>query len=99
MNIAHIQLHLPVGTELLADLPGFKNPLSLYTGILPDITVVNKGRAVILELTCFYETNLILSKQFKLDKYKNPSNFFSEPLTFKVITVEISSLGLLSPRA
>ncbi len=93
--VAHIQMHLQAGDELIVDLPGHKNPDTLYTAILPDITVVRGPKAVILELTCCYEKNLEQSKLYKLDKYKNPTTSCKRQLLFSVLTAEVSSLGFI----
>jgi zinc-binding in reverse transcriptase len=92
---AYIQSHLHGLDELYVDLPGFKSPHDLYTSILPDITVVRGNSAVILELTCCYETNLEKSKLYKQLKYSNPQQDCKMPLDFTVLTAEVSSLGFI----
>jgi len=93
--VCHIQAFLKSPDELLVDIPGFRNPSELYTNILPDITVVHKDRAHILELTCCYEKNLETSKSFKLNKYSNPARSSKREIAFSVHTVEVSSLGFI----
>ena len=97
--LEHIKQHIPDGAELLADLPGHTHPSTLYSGIVPDITIVKDGLATILELTCCYETNTLASKARKLEKYRNPAGYSLLPYPFKVLTLEVSSLGFLSPRS
>src|SRR6266568_1384119 len=93
--VTHIQAHLSPGDELFVDLPGFLCPDTLYTNILPDITVVRQAKAFILELTCCYERNLVSSKQYKIEKHNHPSDSCKRQLSFSVGTAEISSLGFI----
>src|SRR6266568_4007967 len=95
MLATHIQTHLPATDSLYVDLPGFKNPSDIYTSILPDITVVRRGRASILELTCCYEKNVEASRQYKLNKYKNPSASSTLGVDFSVHTAEVTCLGFV----
>ena len=81
--------------SIYVDLPGFNSPADIYSSILQDITVVQKGRATILELTCCYEKNLETSKLYKLDKYKDPSASSKLQIPFTVLTAEVSSLGFV----
>jgi len=95
MLATHIQTHLSSTDGLYVDLPGFKNPSDIYTSILPDITVVRDGRASILELTCCYGKNVEASRQYKLNKYKNPSASSTLSVPFFVHTAEVTCLGFV----
>src|SRR5258708_1304210 len=90
--VAHIQAHLHAGDELFTDLPGFQNPQELFTNIIPEITVLHNTKAYILELTCCYEKNLLSSKLYKMEKYKDPAGSSKTEMTFVVNTAEVSSL-------
>jgi len=94
--VDYIATHLPSSHQLFADLPDKKNPTEIYTDILPDITVVHGNIAHILELTCCYETNLVTSRDYKLEKYRTPILSCKEKFTFHVHTLEVSSLGFVS---
>ena len=67
--------------------------------IRPDIVLYDKSSISILELTVCHETNLLKSREFKLNKYKDANNhlqgcFSSTPV--QIFTAEISVLGIAS---
>lgn len=82
--------------DILAD--NLKPIDDIFNRLRPDIVVRCTNKVQILELTICHETNLINSKQYKLDKYKNLKddlkiNFTN--LKLEVFTIELSSLGLM----
>src|SRR6266849_5333197 len=88
-----LYIYLSAEDGLLVDLPDYTHPETLYTSILPDVTVVRKECAHILELTCCYEQNFEKSRQYKLEKYHNPERGCQRQLSFMPLTTEVSSLG------
>ena len=67
--------------------------------IRPDIVLYDKSSISVLELTVCHETNLLKSREFKLNKYKDANNhlqgcFSSTPV--QIFTAEISVLGIAS---
>ena len=90
---SHVQSHLQAQDKLFVDIPGYRNPQELFSSIIPDIIVVRGNMAVVLELTICYERNLVNSKLYKLNKYKDPASSCKMPLQFEVHTAEVSSLG------
>ena len=93
---SHFQTHLHPGYELLVELPGYEGPDTLFSSILPDISIVHNSSVSVLELTCCYERNLAASKKFKLQKYQSASEHCKRVLPVSVHTVEVSSLGFLA---
>ena len=60
---------------------------------------VNKHKAFVLELTICHETNLVASRNYKLNKYKDLINARAEIIKnhdICVMTCELSVLGLLN---
>ena len=71
----------------------------LFLNLRPDMAIQIGNKILVLELTVCHESNLITSKSYKLDKYKNinkcRANEFSN-CTVSVFTVEVSVLGFIS---
>ena len=67
---------LDSGTQLYQDLslPSYKQVTDLFINLRPDIAVVSPSGVGVLELTVCHESNLLSSRTYKLDKYKNISN-------------------------
>lgn len=82
------------------DLPGDPNEVTdLFHNRRPDIAIMNDSSVNTLELTICHESNLVLSKQYKTEKYENLSDFTNVICSNKSIscfTIEISSLGFIS---
>ena len=91
-----------VDQELLVDLPSEKwNPIVqvFQPTCRPDIIVIEHSRISVLELTICHETNLVKSKNYKIDKYKNIRNQLQPAyLNYDthVHTFEITSLGFIA---
>ena len=89
----------PVQT-VYSDIPGDSKEVSdLFSGYRPDIAIVNSSSISTLELTVCHETNLVSSKQYKINKYKDLSNFTNVICNHKSIscfTIEVTSLGFIS---
>ena len=79
-------------------VPGAHTVCDLFNGVRPDLAVVSSHKIVVGELTVCHETNLIKSRDYKLNKYANiesarASEFRNRPV--KVCTIELSTLGLV----
>ena len=64
------------------------------------IIIINRDSIVTLELTVCHESNLIKSKEYKTLKYQNIAQNCTNKSKGKLIknfTLEVSSLGLMSP--
>ena len=71
----------------------------LFQNFRPDIAIANNNSIQILELTVCHETNLISSRNYKVNKYKNISDFGSTLAANRKIMpyfVEVSTLGFIS---
>ena len=87
--------------ELFVDLNkvGFKQVSDLFLDRRPDIAFVKGNVVHVLELTVCHETNLLASKQYKINKYKNLSNCKTNLIKshdIKVSTCEVSVLGFMA---
>ena len=71
----------------------------LIQNFRPDIAIANNNSIQVLELTVCHETNLISSRNYKANKYKNINDFGSTLAANRKITlyfVAVSTLGFLS---
>ena len=59
------------GYTIYADILGYKNPSELFRNLRPDIVLLKRDSLVSIELTCCFETNLINSRNYKIDRYRN----------------------------
>jgi hypothetical protein len=88
------------GGTLYCDLSvsGASHISDLFIGFRPDLAIVFPSRIMVGELTICHETNLITSRDYKINKYSKLSHarsiaFISH--TVSVHTFEISSLGFV----
>ena len=67
----NLQLHLPPGTKVVADLAGqpYTLPGSLLADLKPDLVVHSPGQLHLLELTVCWEANFVSAKLRKESKY------------------------------
>ena len=56
--------------KLYADLIGFKSPTELFNRLIPDIVLVWNDKLIVIELTCYFETNFAKSRKYKINCYK-----------------------------
>jgi len=65
--------HLQGANTLHCDLtiPGTRHVCDLFNGPRPDLAIVSPSRIVIGELTVCHETNLLSSRDYKLNKYSS----------------------------
>jgi len=88
---------------LFCDLPEYAFPISeLFTSKRPDIAISDNTSLITLELTVCHESNMITSKQYKLDKYQCLADcrvHKERHKSLKNYTVEVSTLGFLSSTA
>ena len=71
----------------------------LFNRFRPDKAIMNSNFIATLELTVCHETNMLLSRQYKLNKYANIGQFTSSLAEYKPVktfTVEVSTLGFIS---
>ena len=91
---------LKTNQTLYCDLsvPGARSVCDLFNGVRPDLAVVSPHKIVVGELTVCHETNLIKSRDYKLNKYSKieaarSSKFCHRQV--KVHTIKVSTLGLV----
>ena len=84
------------GYTIFADILGYKNPSELFRNLRPDIVLLKRDSLVSIELTCCFETNLINSRNYKIDRYCNLEEDCNLNVKVKKLYVEVSSLGFLS---
>ena len=97
--IQHISSSLPQDYELYADLPQLRlpSPAILFQNQRPDIIIKHGNNYIIIELTCPNESRLILSRDYKVDKYKNLKDNLLYPCDkFELVFFEVSTLGFMS---
>ena len=79
-------------------VPGARPSCDLFNGFRPDLAVVSSTKIIDGELTVCHETNLQLSKDYKLQKYSQlaaarASEFKRHEV--QVHTIEVSTLGFV----
>ena len=87
--------------KLFVDLPNthFQSTSELFLHSRPDIALMDSASIKSLELTVCHETNLIASKQYKVNKYSNLANSCTALAANKLVTnftIEVSTLGFIS---
>ena len=95
-----LSIRLPITYTLYVDLPDSDLPSTdaLFNGFRPDIVLYNQnGKLFVIELTICHETNLLHSRDYKLNKYKNLKSHCKLNTTdIQLITIEVSSLGFIA---
>ena len=93
------------GFSLFADLEGFCAPHGgvipphmHVTNLRPDLFVVSESAkvAVLLELTCPWDGNIVRSHEFKREKYASLVNDLSHVFTVFYFPIEVSVRGQVS---
>ena len=97
-----IDTHKSASQCLLVDLPSsrFSTLERVFqSSVRPDIVIQEDARVLVLELTACHESNLLKSKEYKENKYRNISTHLLPCLAqvpVLVFTVEVSVLGIVS---
>jgi hypothetical protein len=87
--------------SLFADIDTGSDPINevFHDSCRPDLILTDDSSVLILELTVCHESNLVKSKSYKLNKYKNIAASLRDRWknhTTKLFTLEISILGFIS---
>src|SRR6266516_4904424 len=90
--------HLKNNNHCDLSVPGTNPVCDLFNGLRPDLAIVFPSKIIVGEWTVCHETNVIKSREYKLNKYTNlndarASEFRCRPVS--VHTVEVSSLGFV----
>ena len=95
-----LESSLDPSLTLYVDLPDFNQNKTheIFNSLRPDITVLSSsGRVYIWELTICHESNLLKSKNYKLQKYARLKDDLKPQFSAcEVHTIEVSSLGLIN---
>ena len=86
--------------RLYVDIPGYLSPEDLFvSGSRPDLVLVTSDCIFALELTVCFETNLVKSREYKVNRYKDLGNELSSSgKVFKMIFIEFSALGFYTEK-
>ena len=84
------------GYAIYADILGYKNPYKLLRKLRPNIVLLKRDSLVSIEPTCCFETNLISTRNYKIDRYCNLEEDCNLNVKVKKLYVKVSSLGFLS---
>ena len=81
--------------KLYVDFPGYLSSEELFeSGHRPDLVLETSDTYFVMELMISFETNLITSREYKLNRYKDLKNDLRQKnKRFSLICVEFSSLG------
>ncbi len=80
------------------NVPGARPVCDLFIGFRPDLAIVSPTKIVVGELTVCHETNLVKSRDYKLQKYSNLEAARSSEFSRRAVlvhTIEISTLGFV----
>ena len=72
--LASIQQLEQHSNAIFADLHGYKSPAKIFNRFKPDIILKKGQNGTIVDLICCFETNLLKSHQYKVNKYVNLEN-------------------------
>ena len=81
--------------RLYAELPGYESTEGLFTSNKrPDLAFATVSKMYIIELTVCFETNLISSREYKVNRYAQlKESCIEKNREVELIFIEISSLG------
>ena len=78
--------------KIFADLTNYENPGNLFKSKRPDIVIKENDSITAIELTCPFELNIIKSREYKENKYRESK----KDKRFTLILFELTSLGFIS---
>ena len=98
LNTQHHYVSQVDGFDIFVHLPRYENLSNVfYDAVRPDIVLKRNHHIVVIELTCCFETNLLHSINFKIEKYKNIKNYSKVTVNkIKTFFLEVSSLGFIA---
>ena len=79
-------------------VPGARQVCDLFNRVRPDLAIVSPNKIVVGELTVCHETNLVKSRDYKLQKYSNLDVVRTEEFSRRAVlvhTIEVSTLGFV----
>ena len=76
---------------------GFPSPKGLFSGKISDIVLQQGEKLIVIELTCLAGTNLLSSREYKSNRYKELKNLSLVPCNdLELILLEILTLGFVT---
>ena len=78
--------------KIFADLTNYENPGNLFKSKRPDIVIKENDSITAIELTCPFELNIIKSREYKENKYRESK----KDKRFTLILFELTSSGFIS---
>ena len=95
--VHHLGILKDKGFTILADLPGFQSPNTIFESLRPDIVLCTNTIIYAIELTICFETNFVKSREYKLKRYENlRDNMIRSNKNLTSFFIEFSSLGFYS---
>ena len=83
--------------KIFADLANYENHGDLLKSKRPDIVIKENDSITAIELTCPFELNIIKSREYKENKYRELKNDLVVPYKkFTLMLLELASLGFVS---
>ena len=77
--------------KIFSDLINYENPGNLFKSKRPDIVLKESDSIAAIELTCPFELNIIKSKEYKENKYRELKNDLVVPYKqFMSILLELT---------
>lgn len=85
---------------IFVDLPGtcFRKTADIFISVRPDLVLIKNNKILAIELTICHETNIMSSKEYKLNKYTNLHKYKVAPFQnfdLSLTTCELTVLGFL----
>jgi hypothetical protein len=97
----HLKPRLADNTSIFVDSLSldYPSPKGLFSGKVPDIVLIQGDKIIVVELTCPFETNLLSSRNYKAERYKELKQLSLVPCNeLDLVLVEISSLGFVTKK-
>ena len=83
------------GYKVFADVQGYPSTSELFSNHRPDIALKKNDEIVSIELTICFETNIIKSREYKVNRYKNLEREVNKNSKLSKVFVEVTSLGFV----
>ena len=97
--IHHLKVLTGPDIQLYADCPdsGLNCTSTLFRSLRPDVVLIYRSEVYVIELTVPYETNCLIAKRRKEERYRNlKEELMINCDSFDVITLEVTTLGFVS---
>ena len=93
----HLNKNVCCDFKIFANLTNYENPGNLFKSKRSDIIIKKNGSITAIELACPFELNIIKSRYYKENKYRELKNDLVVPYKqFTLIHLELTSLDFVS---